>query len=360
MHVHVMPAVGMEPVPAKCPFEGEAGAVRHPARRGVVDRVRQSDPFDPHRLQRPVGDRCCRPGRGATAPRSRRDPVGDVRASFAESDVAEPDLPDRFTAAGPRDRPRSGGLLVPSVPPEGEPPRRFVVCVEPAGVPLLDLLVLESRLDEGTVGLLPRPDREARAEVEPWLRAGTQSPGRQRRSDEFGHVPTVTARSHHGDGPVSAAADSVSAMSIVDQLIANAGTYLGIGVGPADEPDEPRRQAARIIVTPLPQGAGVAIDYETFNPESADRIQPHIEHAVIGRLHGGGAILVSAHAHADSVAVLHETAPGEFTMSDDSAPFPTAITISVPEPGRLVYVWSYAEPGGTAVPRDRAELTLRS
>lgn len=148
-------------------------------------------------------------------------------------------------------------------------------------------------------------------------------------------------------------------MSIVDELIANAGVYLGIGRDPADEEGEPRSQVARIVVTPLPSEAGVAIDYETFNPAAPGRLQPHIEHAVIGRLHGGGAVLVSAHAHADTVAVLHESAPGEFTMGEQSAPFPMAISISLPEPGRLVYVWSYGPPGGTAVPRDRAELTLR-
>jgi hypothetical protein len=148
-------------------------------------------------------------------------------------------------------------------------------------------------------------------------------------------------------------------MSVVDELIANAGVYLGVGRDPADQGDEPRVQAARIVVTPLPNGAGAAVDYETFNPADVARLQPHIEHAVIGRLHGGGAILVTAHAHADTVAVLRETSPGEFTMGDEGAPFPMAITISVPEPGRLVYVWSYGEPGGTAVPRDRAELTLR-
>jgi hypothetical protein len=148
-------------------------------------------------------------------------------------------------------------------------------------------------------------------------------------------------------------------VSIVDDLIANAGVYLGIGIDPADEGDEPRSQAARVVVTPLPSDSGVAIDYETFNPGEPGRIQPHREHAVIGRLHGGGAVLVSAHAHAGTVAVLHETSPGEFTMGDQEGPFPMAISISVPEPGRIVYVWSYAEPGGTAVPRDRAELTLR-
>lgn len=149
-------------------------------------------------------------------------------------------------------------------------------------------------------------------------------------------------------------------MSIVDELIANPGVYLGIGRDPEDARDEARSQAARIVVTPLPKGAGVAIDYETFNPAEPRRVQPHIEHAVIGRLHGGGAILVSAHSHADTVAVLHETAPGEFAMREPSSPFPMAITISVPEPGRLVYVWSYGEAGGSAVPRDRAELTLRT
>lgn len=148
-------------------------------------------------------------------------------------------------------------------------------------------------------------------------------------------------------------------MSIVDELIANPGVYLGIGSDPEDERSEPRSQAARIVVTPLPNGAGVAIDYETFNPAVPGRVQPHIEHAVIGRLHGGGAVLVTAHSHADSVAVLYEAGPGEFTMGEQTSPFPMAINISVPKPGRLVYVWSYGGPGGTAVPRDRAELSLR-
>ena len=149
-------------------------------------------------------------------------------------------------------------------------------------------------------------------------------------------------------------------MSIIDALLANPGVYLGLGSDPSDTRPDPRSQVARIVVTPLPSGAGVAIDYETFNPDAPDRVQPHIEHAVIGRLHGGGAVLVSAHAHAGTVAVLQETADGEFTMGDESAPFPMAIKIEVPEPGRIIYVWSYGSPGGTAEPRDRAEVSLRS
>jgi hypothetical protein len=148
-------------------------------------------------------------------------------------------------------------------------------------------------------------------------------------------------------------------MSIVDTLIDNPGVYLGIGGDPTGQGDRSEGQAARIVVTPLPSRAGVTVDYETFDPTSAERLQPHIEHVVIGRLHGGGAILVSGHAHADSVAVLRETSPGEFAMGDEPGAFPMAISISVPEPGRLVYVWSYAEPGQKPVPRDRAEVSRR-
>ena len=149
-------------------------------------------------------------------------------------------------------------------------------------------------------------------------------------------------------------------MSIVEDLIANAGVYLGTGHDPTDTRDHARAQAARIVVTPLPNGVGVAIDYETFNAADPDRVQPHVEHAIVGRSHDGGAVLVTAHSHADSVAVLRETAPGEFTMADDAGPFPMAITITVPEPGRLVYVWSYGQPGQALEPRDRAELTRRA
>lgn len=103
----------------------------------------------------------------------------------------------------------------------------------------------------------------------------------------------------------------------------------------------------------------MTVDYETFDPANAERVQPHIEHALIGRLHGGGAVLVTGHSHADTVAVLHETSPGEFTMGEEPGAFPMAVRIEVPEPGRLVYVWSYAEPGGDPVPRDRADVTRR-
>jgi hypothetical protein len=148
-------------------------------------------------------------------------------------------------------------------------------------------------------------------------------------------------------------------MTILDQLIDNPGVYLGIGRDPGGQRDQPEGQVARIVIAPLPSRSGVTVDYETFDPAHPERVQPHIEHALIGRLHDGGVILVTGHAHADTVAVLHETSPGEFSMGNEGAAFPMAVSISVPEPGRVVYVWSYGEPGGEPTPRDRAEVTRR-
>ena len=143
-------------------------------------------------------------------------------------------------------------------------------------------------------------------------------------------------------------------MGVIEDLIANPGVYLGV-----DRDTRGRGEsAAKIVVTPLPGGAGVSLDYETFNAGNEDRIRGHAEHAVLARTHGGGAILVSGHIHGDTVAVLRESDPGVFVMGDEPSAFPVAITISVPEPGRLVHIWSYGAPGEEATERDRAEVTL--
>jgi hypothetical protein len=142
--------------------------------------------------------------------------------------------------------------------------------------------------------------------------------------------------------------------SIVDELIAHPGTYIGL-----DRDTEGRgTAAAKIVVTPLPGGAGVTLDYETFNPAQEDRIQGHAERAIVAKTHGGGAILVSGHIHADTVAVLRESEPGVFVMGSEPSAFPVEIKISMPEPGRLLHVWAYGMPGEDPVDRDAAELTL--
>ena len=143
-------------------------------------------------------------------------------------------------------------------------------------------------------------------------------------------------------------------MGIIDDLLANPGTYIGID----REPEREGEAAARIVVAVLPGGNGVTIDYETFNAGNpADRIRGHAEHALLGRTHGGGAILVTGHIHGDSVAVLRETEPGLFELGDEPSAFPMSIRIEVPEPGRLRHVWSYGMPGEEIVERDIAELT---
>jgi hypothetical protein len=144
----------------------------------------------------------------------------------------------------------------------------------------------------------------------------------------------------------------VSGVGIVDDLLANPGIYLGID----RETERGGDSAAKIVITPLPGGAGVTLDYETFTT-NAERVRGHAEHAVMGRTHGGGAILVTGHIHGDSVTVLREREPGVFVMGEEPSAFPVSITISVPEPGKLVHSWSYGAPGEEPVERDRAELT---
>jgi hypothetical protein len=63
--------------------------------------------------------------------------------------------------------------------------------------------------------------------------------------------------------------------------------------------------------------------------------------------------------HADSVAVLRETAPGVFELGAEVSPFPMKITIEMPEPGRLVHCWWYGRPGGEVRQHDQTELRLQ-
>jgi hypothetical protein len=143
-------------------------------------------------------------------------------------------------------------------------------------------------------------------------------------------------------------------VSIVEDLLQHPGIYIGID----RDADGRGDAAARIVVTPLPGGAGVSLDYETFNPAHPDRIRGHVEHAMLARTHSGPAILVTGHGHAESVAVLRETEPGVFELGDEGSPFPVKIVVSMPEPGRLLHSWWYGAPGEIAQERDMAELKL--
>jgi hypothetical protein len=118
-----------------------------------------------------------------------------------------------------------------------------------------------------------------------------------------------------------------------------------------------RQPASR--VTPLPGRAGVTLDYETYvAARDVEKVLGHAEHTVLARTPNAGTILVVAHVHADSVAVMHEKEPGFFAAAEDASPFPVAIRMSMPEPGRLLHTWLYGRPGEEAVERDVAELRL--
>jgi len=142
---------------------------------------------------------------------------------------------------------------------------------------------------------------------------------------------------------------------LVEQLITNPGLYTGPQADPAAGAGE-STSVARITVTPLPGGAGVAMAYEVLSAENG---VVHNEHAVLART-PRGLMLVTAHTHADVATVLYETEPGLFPANDGDAPFPMAIRLEVPEPGRLVYSWSYGRPGEPLVVRDVGTVRVTS
>lgn len=141
-------------------------------------------------------------------------------------------------------------------------------------------------------------------------------------------------------------------MTIVDDLVAHPGLYIGIDSVANSE----LRGAARMTVTALPGEAGVALDYEIFNPAMQDRIRGHVEHTMVARTHDGGAVMVIGHAHAQSVAILRESEPGTFELGAEGSPFPMKVELSMPEPGRIRHVWWYGSPGEEAIERDVAML----
>ena len=139
---------------------------------------------------------------------------------------------------------------------------------------------------------------------------------------------------------------------LVDQLIEKPGLYLGSSVDPTgDHPNE--GSVANIVVTALPGGAGVAFDYDVLAPDG----KHHSEHTVLGRTSHGLA-LITAHSHGNVVTVIPESEPGYFVAGEGDSPFPMAIRIEVPEPGRIVYSWSYGMPGAELTVRDVGDVHL--
>jgi hypothetical protein len=141
---------------------------------------------------------------------------------------------------------------------------------------------------------------------------------------------------------------------LVDQLITHPGVYLGTDVDPTAE-RQSENQVARIVVTALPGGVGVTFDYDVVAPDGLH----HAEHTMLGRVSDGLA-LITAHSHGNVVTVAPESVPGYFVAPDGASPFPMAIRIEVPEPGHIIYSWSYGMPGEDIQVRDVGDVKLVS
>ena len=125
-------------------------------------------------------------------------------------------------------------------------------------------------------------------------------------------------------------------MGIVDDLLEHPGLYVGRDAVVGSD----QVRTARIVVTKLPGGAGVSLDYEVLHAMEPGSGLGHAEHTVIGRADDGEAIMVIAHTHGAGITILRETAPGAFEPGDGPVPYPMKVVVSVPRtrsaPPRLV------------------------
>ena len=137
---------------------------------------------------------------------------------------------------------------------------------------------------------------------------------------------------------------------LIDQLLAAPGRYVGSSGPPGEAADGPP-DVGVIEVVALPGRSGVMITYEVLK---ASGELPHREHAVLART-GSGVVLVTSHSHAQVTTIIPEAEPGWFPAADTS-PFPMAIRIEVPEPGRVVYSWSYGWDDHPLELRDQADV----
>jgi hypothetical protein len=143
-------------------------------------------------------------------------------------------------------------------------------------------------------------------------------------------------------------------VGIVDELLASPGLYVGTDTVVGSD----LVGAARILVSPLPGGAGVSLDYEILNGLAPGPVLGHVEHTVVGTADDGRIVMVIAHTHGPGISILREIEPGVFEAGDAPVPYPMKVVLSVPERGRLRHAWWYGSPGGQAVERDVAELEL--
>ena len=143
-------------------------------------------------------------------------------------------------------------------------------------------------------------------------------------------------------------------MGIVDELLAAPGLYIGKDTVVGSD----LVGAARIVVSVLPGGAGVSLDYEILNGLAPGPVLGHVEHTMIGRADDGGTVMVIAHTHGQGISILRETEPGVFEPGDGPVPYAMKVVVSVPGPGRLRHAWWYGSLDTGPEEKDVAELEL--
>ena len=82
-------------------------------------------------------------------------------------------------------------------------------------------------------------------------------------------------------------------MGIVDDLLARPGLYIGTDTAVGRD----LVGAARIVVSPLPGGAGVSLDYEILNGLAPGPVLGHVEHTMVGIADDGTTIMAIADTH---------------------------------------------------------------
>jgi hypothetical protein len=139
---------------------------------------------------------------------------------------------------------------------------------------------------------------------------------------------------------------------LIDDLLTNAGFYVGSGASPR------LQWVARLVLTPLPGAAGVAVDFEALSSEG--RVLRK-EHSILAEAADGPTILVVATYRGDNkVLVLREIEPGFFAEAQSGTyrKGQMAVRVGVPQAGAIRYAYCYAEENGTFEEVDVADLTL--
>jgi hypothetical protein len=137
-------------------------------------------------------------------------------------------------------------------------------------------------------------------------------------------------------------------VDLLDLLYDAPGLYVGRGDGV-----ESGQFVGRLVVTPLPSGRGVTIDYEAL---SLGNLVQHVEHTLLALGPGGHPTLYVSHIESPTVAVMVEDRPGFFVDRDANGPARRAIEITAdPVESHLAYGWWWAQDDAELVERSRVE-----